>query len=49
MNWKNAYKSLVAVRRWLNVLIDYARAKAYPATGGKRKRQHQSENVPTLP
>lgn len=49
MNWKSTYRALVALRNWLNRLIDYARARAYPATGGKRKRQHGSENVPTLP
>jgi hypothetical protein len=49
MNWRRLYRALVALRRYLNALIDWTRAKAYPATGGKRKRQHQSENQPTLP
>ena len=49
MNWKSCYRSLIALRRWLNVLIDWTRARAFPATGGKRKRQHESENQPVMP
>lgn len=49
MNWKTAYRALVALRRWLNGLIDYARAKAYPQTGGRRRRVQQTENQPVVP
>jgi hypothetical protein len=47
--YRRLYRFLVAVRRWLNDLIDYARAKAYPQTGGRRRRVAHTENQPVAP
>lgn len=49
MNYKGLYRALVALRRWLNGLIDWTRAKAYPHSGGRRKRQQDTENQPVTP
>lgn len=46
--YKSIYRALIAVRHALNRLIDSVRAKAYPESGGRRKKRDTDTTAPAV-